>query len=102
MLLKKRLKSGDIVSTNSRSGSAVNINICNEHSVYISGDNGTVTYKKNGIEWPDQAPIALAPPTDAANGFQDGLIWNQTNVSEIIITATADCDVIINSYVAGK
>jgi hypothetical protein len=102
MLLKKRMKSGEVISTNSRAGSPVNINICNAHSIFISGDNGTVTYKKGGVDWADQTPIALAAPAEATNGFEDGVIWNQTDVSEIIVTATADCDVIINSYVDGK
>jgi hypothetical protein len=89
------LRSGKSLTTKGRPGK---IATCNCHSIYISGGNGTVQYKKGAGELEDLTPITLAPPADFANGFGDGPIWQQTDVREIIITATADCEVVLNSY----
>ena len=95
MDILKTLKSGDVLTTKGRPGKLA---VCNCHSIYISGNNGTVQYKKGPGDLADLTPIALAAPADFANGFGDGPIWQQTDVREIIITATADCEVVLNSY----
>ena len=96
MYISKTLKSGDVLTTTGKSDKSTAT--CNCHSIYVSGNNATVQYKKGPGNLEDLTPITLTAPSDFANGFADGPIWQQTDVREIIITATADCEVVLNSY----
>ncbi len=97
MIIKGKFRSGETISS-LQYNSKPELSTCNKHSIYIEGDNGTVSYRK---AYPDEPLIALLPPSEAANGYADAPIWNQTDVYEIVVTLTADATVCVNSYVDG-
>ncbi len=97
MIIKGKFRSGETISS-LQYNSKPELSTCNKHSIYIENDAGTVEYRKG---YDDDPLKPLLPPSEAANGYADAPIWNQTDVFEIVITLTGDATVIVNSYVDG-